>query len=303
MRGRATGRSLIFALLFFYLAALPAGLNLRRLPEMRPEPGRRTGLPEPVVQLYEEGRAEPRLLPIETYLAGVVAAEMDDRFPPEALAAQAIAARTYTLYQIERGRRPTARVETFQAYDERRVTLTVAAAVERTRGLVLIHEGALAAAYYHACAGGSTATAAEAFGADHRPYLHPLPEEPCGAADRWRAEFPAAELARASGVTLPLHSVRIGETGPSGRAITLTINGKEVTAVRIRAALGPTRMRSTMLTRLELKEGAVVMEGRGYGHGAGLSQWGALAMAERGAMAEQILARYYPGTELEKRWD
>lgn len=300
MRGRLAGFRIAYALIALHLIAVMAPFV--RLPPLGPEPAPRRGVPEPVIPLYDSENGEPVYLRIEDYVAGVVAAEMNPAFPVEALAAQAIIARTYTMRQLERGIEPVPDVERFQAYKPERVTGRISEAVRQTRGMVITYEGALADTYYHACAGGKTATAAEAFGSHDRPYLRMTAEAPCERADAWTADFSSGEVASAAGITGSVQSIGIGSKGPSGRTLTLTVNGVDVSARKLRAALGSTRMRSTMLRAVRLREGRVEMEGRGFGHGVGLSQWGAKAMADQGAAAERIIRHYYPGTHLEKWW-
>ena len=89
-------------------------------------------------------------------------------------------------------------------------------------------------------------------------------------------------------------------SGESGRATSLLINEKAVPANELRIALGSDKMKSTLLETAELQDGALVLAGRGYGHGVGMSQYGAQVMAKEGATAEEILLHYYTGVEIGK---
>ena len=96
----------------------------------------------------------------------------------------------------------------------------------------------------------------------------------------------------------------IAGIGPSGRATRLLVNGSlTVDAPSLRMALGSTRLPSMLLSDTAVNERAVRFQGSGYGHGVGMSQWGAYQMAEEGMTAEEIVAHYYPGATLVKRWE
>mgnify|MGYP001069097511 FL=1 len=94
----------------------------------------------------------------------------------------------------------------------------------------------------------------------------------------------------------------IEERGDSGRAVRLGLNGQTVDASDLRIALGSTKMRSTLITSLRAQEGKLVMAGTGYGHGVGMSQWGAYGMAQAGSTAEEIVTYYFKDVSIEKLW-
>ena len=98
-------------------------------------------------------------------------------------------------------------------------------------------------------------------------------------------------------------SISIGERGESGRAKTLLISGKAVSAPAFRIAIGSTKMRSCLLESLRVEDGQVKMRGRGYGHGVGMSQWGAYAMAKAGKTAQEIVTHYFAGVTLDRVWE
>ena len=103
----------------------------------------------------------------------------------------------------------------------------------------------------------------------------------------------------------PLTALSVSETGPSGRALTLTAGPGEVQkpAVEFRQAIGFDRLYSTILRDIRLEGDSVILEGAGWGHGAGMEQWGAYVMAEDGADAFAILAHYYPRLQLTQLYD
>lgn len=297
------------ALLFIALAALAAQAVLEAPAYRRPLGG------EPAVTLYRHGSGQRVTLPMEEYVAGVVAAEMDPRWPVEALAAQAVIARTFAVERLSRG--GVRRVHGtdvcddpghFQAYNPRAITPGVRRAVARTRGMVLTYRGDLAQAFYHAHSGGHTATPQE--GVDFRgyaPYLQARPDPYSGDDMRWKAWLTQDEIrdaARRMGVKIgQVLPVQVGARGPSGRALTIRLGTREVPAARFRLEVdGGMSVKSTLIDSIEVSGGRVVVTGRGFGHGVGLSQFGALRMAQAGHDFREILAFYYPGTALERRW-
>ena len=97
--------------------------------------------------------------------------------------------------------------------------------------------------------------------------------------------------------------MEIGETGDSGRAKTLLVNGSAVSAPSLRLQLGANAMKSTLLDSVSVEDGKVIMKGRGFGHGVGMSQWGAYGMAEEGATAEEIIRHYFQNIDIVRLWE
>ena len=98
-------------------------------------------------------------------------------------------------------------------------------------------------------------------------------------------------------------SVSAGAKGDSGRIKTLRIDGTEVPANEFRVAIGSTDMKSTLITDLSFEDGLLKMKGKGYGHGVGMSQWGAYAMAETGKNAEEIINSYFRDVIITQAWN
>ncbi|MFZ5436399.1 MAG: SpoIID/LytB domain-containing protein [Bacillota bacterium] len=272
---------------------------------------------EPQISIFMHETGEKRSIRLEDYLKGVVAAEMEPDWPVEALAAQAIIARTFTVERLENGggvRRlhgtDVCNDEThLQAYDPGRITDQVIEAVDKTRGLIAVFQGRPVRAWFHASSGGKTATPGEGLGFDKEatPYLRSI-EDPMGVGKetRWEASFTQGEVATAlSGLGKnigSLESAEVAERGPSGRAISIRLNDLEVPANQLRFALGPERMRSTLIDELRVEGNNLVMIGKGFGHGVGMSQWGARNMAEAGKSCEEIVKFYYKDVTFERRW-
>ena len=273
---------------------------------------------EPILNVYDIKTKRVAQMPIEEYVAGVLAGEMRGDWPMEALRAQAILARTFVLKfcKEKESKYPGADISTdieeAQAYDTAGINERIREAVKSTRGEILNAQGELPYAWFHAHSGGLTARAKE--GLDYEKaepfYTKSVKgmenDEAEPDAAHWEAAFPAANVMKAAqrvGVSgNQLKSIAIEQRGDSGRATTLLINGKSVSAPAFRIALGSTEMRSTLLEKLEFQSGQVLMAGRGYGHGVGMSQWGAYALAQQGEAAEEIVLHYFDGVTVERIW-
>lgn len=273
----------------------------------------------PMLKVYVTDDETVREMNIENYLLGVVAGEMKNDWPLEALKAQAILARTFVLKFCEEkeSKYPDADISTdieeAQAYDATAVNERVEQAVKDTEGMVLSHQGKLPYAWFHAHSGGMTAKAKEGLNWEKeepeytRVTAGMESEKAPQDAAAWEAAFAEAEFiaglkkAGMNGIR-KLDSVTVGDRGVSGRADTLLVNGTAVNAANLRIALGSTKMRSTLLSSLKLENGQVKMAGKGYGHGVGMPQWGAYGMAENGKRAEEIVTYYFQDVSVEKVW-
>lgn len=251
---------------------------------------------------------------IETYVAGVVAGEMPNDWPIEALKAQAILARTFVLKFVSEkdSRYPNADISTdiaeAQAYNAEAVNERVLQAVQETAGTILLTaDGSLPYTWFHSHSGGMTETARH--GIDwqgEEPGYTRVTEGMEADSAAWSANFAIEEFLaacqKAGADVTACGSLRIGQRGESGRAVTLLVDGTTVNAARLRISLGSTKMRSTLLTSLSLENGVIRMSGLGYGHGVGLSQWGAHALAQQGWPAEEIALHYYKGLRVVRAW-
>ena len=272
----------------------------------------------PVLRVYDIEEEKIEELPVEEYLTAVLAGEMAGDWPLEALKAQAILARTFVLQFVTEktsmyeGADISTDIREAQAYDPEGVNDRIRQAVRETNGLVLNAGGELPYAWFHAHSGGLTARAKEGldYEKDEPGYTQCVKgmendEAPPEAAE-WSAAFTVQEVLAAAadaGASVDsLTSISVGERGESGRAKTLIVSGKEVSAPAFRIAIGSTKMRSCLLTSLRVEDGQVRMSGKGYGHGVGMSQWGAYAMAKQGKTAEDIVLHYFTGVTLDQAW-
>ena len=250
---------------------------------------------------------------IEDYLRGVVASEVPHDWEPEVLKAQAVASRTYALYQKRAaGRRPYHILATVdsQVYDGRSGEHEAASrAVKETEGIVITYDGALIPAFYHSSCGGHTEDAFELWGID-APYLRGVDCD-CQEISTygvWEKRISPVQLRSAlMRLGYRINNIRdIGIDGitPAGRVKQVEIRyaggTAEVPAEKFRAAIGNSLVPSVFF-EAGMYGDEIVISGRGRGHGVGLCQWGARQMAREGSDYRAILAHYYPGTKLVKR--
>lgn len=245
-------------------------------------------------------------LPMEAYVAAVVEAEMPASFPPEALKAQAVAARSFALAKkleaVAEGRPwhlgATVLDQVYRAGRDPRARAAAAA----TAGEVLAYDREPVLAVFHSACGGRTEGGEAALGRD-APYLAAVRCGRCDGAPRrsWKVRFEAAELGRAAGLPGPATGLRIAARSPTGRAARVAIQGGgarvELSGADLRARLGYDRLPS-LAFEARLSRGTATFEGRGSGHGAGLCQWGAAGFARAGKGYRAILSHYYRGAEV-----
>ncbi|MEN6565967.1 MAG: SpoIID/LytB domain-containing protein [Veillonellales bacterium] len=272
---------------------------------------------EPVVKVYltESGAVES--MPLEKYLEGVVAKEMEPDWPVEALAAQAIASRTLTVHAIEAGtikRLHNADVSTskeeLQAYAPQKVNDNVRKAVKQTRGQVLLYAGSLVNAIYSSCNGQIAATKEEGFPREisaPAPYFQPVTDNCFQYApaneQSWTAKISGTEVASAVGYHGNPADISILERGPSGRILYIGAGDKKIYGAEFRKQLGFDRLRSTLITEMTYDGREFTFKGLGWGNGVGLCQWGAYSFAQQGWPAADIVRHYYVGSNIQQLWE
>ncbi len=267
-----------------------------------------TGITVPVLNnnRYEQ-------MELNWYLTGVLLGEMPTEFDPEALKAQAVVARTYTLKRNTTGlKHPGGAVCTdsdcCQAYcsiedflrdgGTQQAIDKVKAAVQETRQQVLTYQGALIEATYFSCSGGKTEDAQAVWGAEI-PYLQAVDSPGEEAAEHYldHITFTATQFANRLGFipeTSPISWLGQTTYTRGGGVDTMVIDGKTFRGTEMRQKLG---LRSTAFT-VQIVGDSVQITTRGFGHRVGMSQYGAEAMAVQGSSYREILKHYYPGTEL-----
>ncbi|UBF25290.1 SpoIID/LytB domain-containing protein [Kovacikia minuta CCNUW1] len=265
----------------------------------------------------QKGLTAINYVDLEQYLYSVLGGEMNGNWPQEALKAQAIAARSYALYKRERASNKIFDVgdtPTWQVYDGLiDESAGTQAAVEATKGQVLTYKGQIIEAVFHSSAGGCTENVENVW-TQPLPYLRSVKDFDQGSpVYQWTKTFSRSELSkRISGVgnILSLEPEKV--TG-CGRIVTMKVIGDRgrriVSGASLRSALG---LKSTLFRIVpqtasasgkQKSQGVAVVfqvNGQGFGHGLGMSQWGAHNLAQQGANYLQILLHYYSSTTLAK---
>lgn len=287
--------------------------------------------PEPMVLLVQQPQAQDvrtitvlrdgsaERMKLDTYLTQVVLSELPASFAPEAMQAQAVAARTFACRRQLHGKHPDADVCTESACcqaclskEQLRARLgddfeaawdKASAAVQATGNEVLTYDGTLIEATYFSCSGGTTEAAAAVWGSDV-PYLQSVSSPGEQDAARYQSTETLSPQAFAAAIrTLDAELALSGDPSDWVRDITRTdgggvdtacIGGKAFTGTQLRRAFG---LNSTKFT-LQYRNGAFIFDVLGYGHRVGMSQYGAEAIAELGFDYRAILRYYYRGAEL-----
>jgi stage II sporulation protein D len=250
-------------------------------------------------------------LPLEEYLVGVLRAESNERWPREALRAQAIVSRTYAAYHrvlnIAKPYHIVASTAHQQFAGLVAASSPVRAAVQETAGQVLRWEGDVFPAFYHTNSGGYTEDPRTVFAARNMPGLRPVVCRLAAGSPhfQWTLDLrldDLGELLKRGHVGVgAVRSIEVTERTASLRATVVTVRGtagtQRLRGNDFRRVVGYDTLKSTLFA-VAIDGGVARFSGRGYGHGVGMCQWGAKGMAEQGASAGQILAFYYPGATL-----
>lgn len=279
-----------------------------------------------VIKVYFHEQNKIVKMSLEEYIKGVVAAEMPAEFELEALKAQAVAARTYAVKNMTMyggsglAEQPDADVSTdyrqSQAWlDEgklrerwgsnyERFWRKISQAVEETRGQVATYNGEFIQAVFHSTSGERTASAKEVWGFDY-PYLISVPCRWDQKSPRYqeKKEFSFAQVEQLLGSETQVvaamqnganGAVQILNTTESGRVGQVRIGSKILSGADVREKLD---LRSNNFS-VAMKDGKMVFNTIGYGHGVGMCQYGANGMAKEGMDYRQIITTYYTGVAL-----
>ena len=251
-------------------------------------------------------------IPLESYVLGVVAAEMPVTFHEEALKAQSVAARTYVLRDTNYGQKPIDKTvlkqvyvseedrkkkwgDSFQQYEDKLKKVIAA-----TEGEIIVYKDQLITAMFFSSSNGQTESA-ENYSGNTIPYLVSVPSksEELFAPNRTKQfEFTHGEWSKAFNMkwtaTIP-KTFHIKKTD-TNRVESVQMNGKTWTGREVRTLLG---LPSTDFA-VTFQSDKVVVDTVGYGHGVGMSQYGAEVLANDSMLATDILLHYYKGTEIKK---
>jgi len=317
----------LFSLIVLFTLMLPAFLVRSCRAPQAPQQQENSGIS---VKLYDTEARALYHMPLEEYLIGVVAAEMPANFHLEALKAQAVAARTFTVKRLKcfggKGSKyhPDADLSSDpgegQAWlGEKKLRAKwgvrygsnlarIRQAVTETAAILLTYDGNPIEAIYHSTCGGVTEAAVEVWGKDY-PYLRSVTCGADGHSPKYRQtyRFTIQEVAaklkiqafQGKAITASTEGSGIlkmvGQTN-TGRAQKIIFAGKEVGAEQFRTALSLNSPR----IRYNITGKNLVITTIGYGHGVGLCQYGSDGLAQKGWGFSRILRHYYPKTELVK---
>lgn len=266
---------------------------------------------------------EAREMPLEDYVVSVVSGEISPDFPEEAIKAQAVAARTYALYKQQTGRpaqHKDADVCDDPAHCAAYVDLKTEAAarwgdnantdaakirraVKDTAGMVMTYEGKPIVAVFSAAAGEKSERAADVWGSDI-PYLQSVDSPGGEACPKYHATvtLSADEVRERAAKSVPSADLsgdpsgwfKASKRSEAGGIVSVKFGGVEVQGTALRTLFG---LNSTNFT-IKVDGDMLIFSTTGYGHGVGLSQWGAKYAAEQGETWQEILTHYYPGTKI-----
>jgi len=249
-------------------------------------------------------------VPVEQYLYGVVPREMPHKWDQEALMAQAVASRTYSLYIKEKSSekpfdvKATTASQVYGGYDAE--TKASNSAVDATRGQVMTYNGRLIIAYFHADSGGHTEDAKNVWNADI-PYLQGISDRfskntPGGAWEHFLSFDAVRNRLNRYGLNIGwIRTLKPTGNSRSGRTLQMMAVSDKGTFVftsnNFRIKIGEAKLKSTLFQIKPYRNG-IMVRGKGYGHGVGMSQWGANRMARAGFSYQDILKYYYRGIRI-----
>ncbi len=268
---------------------------------------------------------EAREMPLEAYVVGVVSGEISPDFPEEAIKAQAVAARTYALYKQQAGRPAQHKdadvcddpahcaayvdLETQAAAlwgeTARADAAAIRRAVKATEGMVLTYEDKPIVAVFSAAAGEKSERAADVWGSDI-PYLQCVDSPGGDGCPKYHAQvtLSADEIRKRAAKSIPSADLsgkpsewfKASKRSEAGGIVSMKFGGVPVQGTAMRTLLG---LNSTNFT-VKVDGDQLTFTTTGYGHGVGLSQWGAKYAAEQGQTWQEIVTHYYPGTKITK---
>lgn len=274
------------------------------------------------IKLYHSKTGETEEIPLDEYLYGVVAAEMPASFEKEALKAQAIVARTYTIYKITSGQKHEgasicddstccqawiSKEDRFAKWKEEERQSNwdkIVSAVQETKGKMITYEGKAINAFFHSNSGGRTETPAGVWGGEGYPYLQVVETAGEDAYSQYASEVTISKQELVEKLKAEHPEVEIDfskqdwyqilEYTQGDRIKTIRIGNVELSGVEVRTLIG---LRSANFT-ITMEEENVTFEVKGYGHGVGMSQTGADSLAKQGQNWEQIIHHFYQGVEI-----
>lgn len=275
----------------------------------------------PIIKVLFTKENEVKELALDEYLYGVVSAEMPVNFEMEALKAQAVVARSYTLFKMENNSTKHGeasicnestccqawiskedRLNKWEESERENNWNKITEAVDITSGEIITYDGKVINAFFHANSGGKTETPVNVWGGGNYPYLQTVETAGEDAYSQYKseAEFTKEELTeklktKYSNVKLELDEIKVLEKFDSGRIKTIKFGNIEIAGVEARTLLG---LKSANFDFF-IEENKIKFTVYGYGHGVGMSQTGADSLAKEGKSYQDIIKHFYTGVEIE----
>ena len=267
-----------------------------------------------IVRVKREKKNVIEKIPLEKYVMGVLSGEMPTTFPMEALKAQAVAARTYVLRKIEYAKNQeydvvdTVANQVYYSNDElkerwkkeynEKINLIQKAVLE-TKGEYLTYQGQIVNAFFFSTSTGYTENCEEVF-QENLPYLRSVKsdwEKDISPVFEDSKTFTIQEFYEKLNLDSNFNfSIQVTKTTSTGRVKEIQINGKLFLASDVTKALG---LRSSFF-EITKNDNQIIIHTKGFGHGVGMSQYGAYGMAKNGSNYQEILKYYYQGVDIKK---
>ena len=276
-----------------------------------------------IIKLFHSKTSDIEEIPIDEYIYGVVAAEMPANFEKEALKAQAVVARTYTIYKIQNnnGKHEGADIcddfsccqawiskeDRFNKWEESKREENwnkIVDAVDSTKGKIITYEGKPINAFFHSNSGGTTETTVNVWGGNNYPYLQSVTTSGEEDYTQYKSEVTLSKETfidklkeKYNDFTIDFSKddcIKIIDYTDAGRIKNIKVGNKELSGVEIRTLLG---LKSANF-KVWIDEENIRFEVIGYGHGVGMSQTGADSMAKKGSNYEEIIKHFYTGVEI-----
>ncbi len=274
------------------------------------------------IKLLHTATGEVEALDLDTYLLGVVSGEMPANFEEEALKAQSLVARTYTIYKITNGSKHEnadicddsnccqawiSKEDRFSRWNEEERESNwskIENAVNSTKGKIIVYEGKPINAFFHSNSGGSTDTATAVWGGSNYPYLQSVQTSGEDSYSQYSSEVTLSKEEFVSKIK-EYHSdfnidfkadnqIEILEYTEGDRIKTIKIGNLNLSGVEVRTIF---KLKSAKF-QINIEENNIKFNVIGYGHGVGMSQTGADSMAKQGKNYEEIVKHYYTGVEI-----
>lgn len=265
------------------------------------------------IRMEEDNLVVINEVPLEEYLFSVVGGEIYPGWPEEVLKAQAVAARTYALFQYEKNRDKTYQLES--SVDSQRYigiageNKNINKAVLGTEGLVMTYNNCLIQAFFHSTCGGRTEDVNSLWPGNNLPYLESKICSFCRDAVNYNWQFSIKKqdlekiLSTDENFRGELNSLKVAALTHTGRVSELALRtsngGRKLKISDFRRWIGQDKIKSTFF-KISLKKDTYIFTGHGSGHGVGLCQEGAKTLALKKNRYERILKFYYPGIKIEK---